>query len=72
MVSCMLDEAAELLLELGLDWLIDRNDDRTMRKQVCLFLGVVAALVAVVLVVSSPLYGVAAGAVALALLFAGV
>ncbi|WP_249361360.1 hypothetical protein [Haloterrigena sp. H1] len=54
----MLDEAAELLLELGLDWLIDRNDDRTMRKQVCLFLGVVAALVALVLVViSSPLYG---------------
>lgn len=69
----MLDEAAELLLELGLDWLIDRNDDRTMRKQVCLFLGVVAALVALVLVViSSPLYGFAVGTVALALLFAGV
>jgi len=69
----MLDEAAEFRLELGLDWLIDRNDDRTMRKQVCLFLSIVAALVAVVLVVvSGPLYGVAAGAVALALLFAGV
>lgn len=69
----MLDEAAELLLELGVDWLIDRDDDRTMRKQACLFLGVVVALVAIVLVVvSDPLYGFVAGTVALALLFAGV
>ena len=69
----MLDEAAELLLEVGVDWLIDRDDDRTMRKQVCLFLGVVAAPVAMVLVVvSDPLYGLIAGTVALALLFAGV
>ena len=69
----MLDEAAELLLEVGVDWRIDRDDDRTMRKQVCLFLGVVAALVAMVLVVvSDPLYGLAAGTVALALLFASV
>ena len=69
----MLDEAAEFRLELGLDWLIDRNDDRTMHKQVCLFFGVVAALVAIVrIVVSGPVYGFGAGIVALALLFAGV
>jgi len=66
----MLDEAAEFRLELGVDWLIDR-DKRTMCKQVALVLGIVAALVAIVrIVVSGPLYGVAAGTVALALLFA--
>ncbi|ELZ25158.1 hypothetical protein [Natrinema limicola] len=66
----MLDEAAEFRLELDVDWLIDR-DDRTMRKQMYLFLGVVAILAAIVrIVVSGPLYGVAAGTVLLALLFA--
>ncbi len=68
----MLDDAAEFRFELGVDWLIDR-DDRMMRKQMCLFLGIVAALVAIVLVVvSGPLYGFVAGTVALALLFVGV
>ena len=66
----MLDEAAEFRLELDGDWLIDR-DDRTTCKRVALVLGIVAALAAIVrIVVSGPLYGVAAGTVLLALLFA--
>ncbi|AGB32956.1 hypothetical protein C488_09916 [Natrinema pellirubrum DSM 15624] len=65
----MLDEAAELVFELGVDRLIERTDDRSRIQQACLFLGVVAALIAIALAaVSGLLYGAAAGVVALALL----
>ncbi|OLZ41798.1 hypothetical protein A6E15_12735 [Natrinema saccharevitans] len=68
----MLDDAAELVLELGVDRLIERTDDRSRTQQACLFLGVVAALVAVALAaVSGLLYGVAAGVIAVALLLYG-
>ncbi|WP_226481193.1 hypothetical protein [Natrinema amylolyticum] len=68
----MLDAVAELVAELGFDWLLHRNEHRTMTQQFCLFLGIVFGLFAVALaVVSGPLYGAALGIVALGLLWYG-
>ncbi|QCC58204.1 hypothetical protein NP511_06670 [Natrinema thermotolerans] len=68
----MLDEAAELVLELGVDWLIDRNGTRSRLEQASLFLGLVAAVTAAALaVLVGPLYGLAVGVVALVLLLYG-
>ncbi len=68
----MLDEAAELVFELGVDRLIERTDDRSRTQQASLFLGVIAALIAIALAATSGLlYGAAAGVVALALLLYG-
>ncbi|WP_226005498.1 hypothetical protein [Natrinema salinisoli] len=68
----MLDAVVELVLELGFDTLLDRNENRTLVQQLCRFVGLVFVLVAIALwVVSGPLYGLAAGIVALALLLYG-
>ncbi|MBZ6494394.1 hypothetical protein [Natrinema longum] len=68
----MLDTVVEFVLELGVDVLIDRNDDRTLGQQLCLFLGIVVAVLAIALaIVSGPLYGLGAGVIALALLVCG-
>lgn len=68
----MLDTVVELVLELGFDTLLDRNENRTFVQQLCLFVGVVFALFGIALwVVTGPLYGLAAGVVALALLLYG-
>ncbi|MFC6765264.1 hypothetical protein [Natrinema soli] len=68
----MLDAVAELLLDLGFDWFVDRDDDRTTAEQLCLFLGVVFALLAIALAaLSGPSYGLATGIIAVALLVYG-
>ncbi|MDF9745544.1 hypothetical protein [Natrinema salsiterrestre] len=68
----MLDTVVELVLELGFDTLLDRNENRTLAQQLCLFAGLVFVLIAIALwVTSGPLYGLAAGVVALALLLYG-
>jgi hypothetical protein len=68
----MLDAVVELVLELGFDALLDRNENRTFLEQLCLFVGIVFVLIAIALwITSGPLYGLAAGVVALALLLYG-
>ena len=68
----MLEDLLLLPLEAGIDWLIGRDDDRTTTQRVCLALGIVVVLLAIVLaVVSGPVYGLACGVVAAALLLYG-
>ncbi|ELY77440.1 hypothetical protein [Natrinema gari] len=68
----MLDVVVELVAELGFEWLLERNDCRTLTQQFCLFLGLVFGLMAVAAaVVSGPAYGIAVGLVALGLFYIG-
>ncbi|SER73889.1 hypothetical protein [Natrinema salaciae] len=68
----MLDDLLLVPFELGVDWLIDRNDDRTPVQRICLFVGVVFVLLGIALAAVSGLwYGLAVGIVGLALLLYG-
>ncbi|ELY70932.1 hypothetical protein [Natrinema versiforme] len=69
----MLDDLLLLPFEAAIDWVVGRNEDRTVIQQLCLFCSIVFALLAVALAVTSgPLYGLAAGVIAVALLYYGV
>ncbi|MGQ3411868.1 hypothetical protein ACT4ML_06350 [Natrinema sp. LN54] len=68
----MLDDLLLLPFEAAVEWAVGRTEDQTVIQQLCLFFGIVFALLAVVLaVVSGPLYGLAAGVIAVALLYYG-
>lgn len=66
----MLDDLLLLPFEAAIDWVIGRQEDQTVIQQLCQFFSIVFALLAVVLAVTSgPLYGLAAGVIAVALLY---
>ncbi|WP_254522454.1 hypothetical protein [Natrinema caseinilyticum] len=65
----MLDAVVELVVDLGFSWVVDRNENRSMGQQICLFVGTVTVLLAIGLAIAGdPLSGVAAGLVGVALL----
>lgn len=63
----MIEVIVDLAADLGFERLFNRTENRTTAQQISPFLGVVFGSFAIALaVVSGPLYGVAAGIIAVA------
>ncbi len=46
MSAAMLDAVVELVVDLGVGWILDRNENRSTGQRVCLFVGTVSVLLA--------------------------